>query len=67
MGKTAKKLLCVMMALLLALPFQMITVRAAEADEITTLKANVVDEQSFNYFSYTANTGKTRTRNAEEA
>lgn len=67
MGKTAKKLLCVMMALLLALPFQMITVRAAEADEITTLKANVVDEQSFNYFSYTAYSGKSWTLNADES
>ena len=78
MKQIVKKILCGFLALLLALPLNLIGVQAADslpeerkigraADEVTALKSGIVDSTQLNYFSYTAYSGKSWTLNANES
>lgn len=69
MKKAGKKILCVLLTLVLALPLNLLPMQAAagEADEVLTLKPNVEDTAQENYFTYTAYAGKTWNRKESEA
>lgn len=67
MRKLAKRGFCILLALILALPLNLMSVLAAETSETETIKSNVTDSAQLNYFQYTAYSGKSWTLNADES